>query len=293
MAGGVFISYRRSDSAAFAGRIADFFAYNYPDIHVFFDIIGIAPGENFSDVIQSRLASSEVVLAVIGRDWLTAADDSGRRRLDNPQDFVRLELSLALQLGARVVPVLLDNAEMPSPEDLPQDLQSLAYCNAEFMRGAAFQRDMQHLADFVASYVASSDKQVTEAASEPKTEPGSPVYESLIADLEQFCFRSAEDSFIVSESDSGKFVQFAKISPDTVMMDLPSQVFTTQAQKQAAAQFFSETYVAHTVDLGDDMFTYQVEFPAAPEFLAHVTLDVFERLFGEIPVAPLSSRIDA
>lgn len=294
MAGGVFISYRRSDSAAFAGRIADFFAYNYPDVRVFFDVSGIAPGEDFVDVIQSRINSSAVILAIIGESWLNSVDANGQRRLDNPQDFVHLELASAFELGARVIPVLLDNAQMPSAEQLPEDLRQLAWCNAEFMRGAAFQRDMQHLADFVADFVAQSDQQVFEPEEDTVTEPGSPVYEGLVGALQQFCFKSSDESFIILETNSGtgSFVQYAKTGPDEVVLDLPSVMFKTEEQQQAAHQFFSETYSGTTVDLGD-MFTYQLVLPKEPSYLAHVTLEVLERLFGEVPTTPLSYRIDA
>ena len=88
MAGGVFISYRRSDSAAFAGRIADFFAYNHPDVQVFFDTVAIQPGDDFVDTIRTRLAASSVVLAIIGDSWLDTADANGARRIDDPNDFV-------------------------------------------------------------------------------------------------------------------------------------------------------------------------------------------------------------
>lgn len=93
MPDGLFISYRRSDSAGFAGRIADYFTYRYPQIPVFFDATSIEPGEDFVESINMRLESSAVVLAPIGETWLDTRDPiSGERRIDNPNDFVRREL---------------------------------------------------------------------------------------------------------------------------------------------------------------------------------------------------------
>ena len=162
MPNGLFISYRRSDSAGFAGRIADYFTYRYPQIPVFFDATSIEPGQDFVESINMRLESSAVVLAPIGETWLDTRDAvSGERRIDNPNDFVRRELSMALARGARVIPLLLDNAQMPPASMLPDDLEPLARCNAQLMRHAAFARDVEHLGSFVVGHLETSTAPIT------------------------------------------------------------------------------------------------------------------------------------
>lgn len=149
MTGGIFTSYRRTDSASFTGRIRDFFEYNHADIQMFFDVNSIEPGHDFDEVINQRLAMSEVVLAVIGDKWLHVLDISGRRRLDDQADTVRRELSTALAMKLRVIPILLDKADMPSASDLPDDLKLLANRNAFFVREVSFKRDMEELGRIV------------------------------------------------------------------------------------------------------------------------------------------------
>lgn len=109
------------------------------------DIDTIGPGENYVDVIQKTCASCEVLLAVIGRGWLSAADENGNRRLDDPGDFVRMEISHVLQKGIRVVPVLVDGAKMPDGKSLPPDLKQLALRNAWEVNDKNFHHDVGQL----------------------------------------------------------------------------------------------------------------------------------------------------
>jgi len=290
MAGGVFISYRRSDSAAFAGRIADFFAYNHKDIRVFFDIVGIAPGDNFVETIRSRLESSEVVLAIIGPTWLEAADGSGDRRIDNPQDFVRMELSMALAMGARVIPVLLDDARMPDASQLPHDLEKLAYCNAEFMRGAAFARDAQHLGEFVSGFLAQSSRVITAPPQAPSRALAAEVKRSLVEAFTTYRDSGRDDDFIILENVDGRFVQFVKDGQGHVIMDLPYQALSASELATARA-LLSESYNADGDDQGD--ISYQVRLPLEPAYLSHITMDVFEHVYGALPDDPLGVEINA
>ncbi|KAA3655135.1 MAG: TIR domain-containing protein [Proteobacteria bacterium] len=122
---GIFISYRRDDSAGYAGRLYDRLAAHFGAGRVFMDVEGIEPGTDFVDAIEGAVASCRVLIVLIGDEWLTATDASGRRRLDDPHDFIRLETRAALARDIRVVPVLLDRAPMPTIDDLPEDLQAL------------------------------------------------------------------------------------------------------------------------------------------------------------------------
>ena len=127
MASRIFISYRRQDSAAHALMVADYLkrAFRSRDVFVDIDIDGMTAGQNFSKVLERRLAESEVMLAVIGPAWLDARDDSGRRRVDDPNDWVRLEIAGALKRNIRVVPVTVGGAALPEKSELPEALRPL------------------------------------------------------------------------------------------------------------------------------------------------------------------------
>jgi hypothetical protein len=119
----IFLSYRRSDAGSFAGRLHDHLSVKYP---VFRDVSGIAPGEDFRKRLDEALGRCRVLLAVIGDEWLDSRDEHGRRRIENSEDWVRQEISRALARNVPVIPVLVDEARMPRPEDLPEDLKPLA-----------------------------------------------------------------------------------------------------------------------------------------------------------------------
>lgn len=129
-AAGVFISYRREESSGQAGRLYDRLVARYGRDRVFRDIDVVKPGTNFVQRIDDAIRSSRAMVVLIGRDWLDVADESGRRRLDNPRDWVRLELTAALEHGTLVVPVLIGGARMPDEELLPEPLKPLASIQA-------------------------------------------------------------------------------------------------------------------------------------------------------------------
>jgi hypothetical protein len=124
--GAIFISYRREDAAGEAGRLSDHLARRFGEARVFIDIDTIAPGTDFIVELDRALADTKVLLVIIGRRWLDAADATGARRLDRADDFVRREIHSALSRGVRIVPVLVQGATMPSEADLPKPLAKLA-----------------------------------------------------------------------------------------------------------------------------------------------------------------------
>jgi TIR domain len=121
----VFLSYRRSDAGGYAGRLADTLAGRLGPKSVFQDVSAIAPGQDFELAIDRALDSSDAVLAVIGPDWLATDPATGDRRLNQPGDYVRLELARALERDVSVVPVLVGGAPLPEADDLPGDLRGL------------------------------------------------------------------------------------------------------------------------------------------------------------------------
>jgi len=104
-------------------------------------------GANFKQVIEKKVGDCDVLIAVIGNNWISTTDDSGGRRLDNPEDFVRLEIGTALRREICVIPVLVDGVNMPRSTDLPEDLRSLVWLNAlSITAGTYFEVDCQRLA---------------------------------------------------------------------------------------------------------------------------------------------------
>jgi hypothetical protein len=135
---GIFISYRRTDSAYPAGWLFDRLAEHFGRAQVFKDVDSLEPGEDFAEAITTAVASCAALVAVIGEQWLSSSDEHGRRRLDNPEDFVRLEIETALARGVRVIPVLVNGASMPRSADLPPGLQPLARRQAVELRPDRF-----------------------------------------------------------------------------------------------------------------------------------------------------------
>lgn len=122
----VFISYRRGDSAGWAGRLeTDLCRQLGPDTRVFMDVDGIPAGSDFARYIDATVGSCDALLAVIGPGWLKATDEQGLRRLDDPSDFVRLEIEAALRRGIPVIPTLVDAVPLPRHEELPPSLAKL------------------------------------------------------------------------------------------------------------------------------------------------------------------------
>jgi hypothetical protein len=123
---GIFVSYRRHDAGVSASLLRMALEQCLPGAPLFRDAESIEPGANFKARIEEAIRSSAVLLALMGPSWLTATDDAGHRRLDDPGDVLVWEITLALRLGVRVIPVLVEGAQMPQPEQLPQLLSELA-----------------------------------------------------------------------------------------------------------------------------------------------------------------------
>jgi hypothetical protein len=143
--GAVFLSYRREDASGTAGRLFDRLRADFGAGDVFMDVDSIEPGLDFVDVVNRRLDRCDVLLAVIGPGWLDAKDRQGRRRLDDEFDFVRLEISRALERGIRVIPVLVEGAAPVATQDLPDDLKALARRHAVEVRHDRFRSDADAL----------------------------------------------------------------------------------------------------------------------------------------------------
>ncbi len=160
----IFISYRREDSEGHAGRLSEDLIDWFGKTAVFMDVTDIEPGRDFRRVIEQQVASCGVLLAVIGKEWLTATDAKGRRRLDDPSDFVRLETASALKRDIPVVPVLVHGASMPRAEQLPDDLKDLAFRNSVELTHARWASDVQVLIAALLPHVDAGGRQLPTTA---------------------------------------------------------------------------------------------------------------------------------
>ncbi len=141
----IFISYRRGDSAGHTGRVYDRLVDHFGQDQVFMDVDTIRPGLDYVEAVQQAIAASDGLIAVIGQDWLTASDGTGGRRLDQPDDMVRLEIAAALERDILVIPVLVQEARMPVAAELPEGLKDLASRNALEVSDARFRSDIDRL----------------------------------------------------------------------------------------------------------------------------------------------------
>lgn len=144
---GIFLSYRRCDSQGYAGRLAADLRRALPGSEIFRDIETVDPGVDFRDSIQTALSASSVVLVLIGPMWGQTKDKKGKRRLDDPEDLMRLEIEAALRDDSvRVIPILLDDAEMPDEDLLPSDtLKKLLRRNACELSDQRWEADLERL----------------------------------------------------------------------------------------------------------------------------------------------------
>jgi hypothetical protein len=159
----IFISYRREDAEGQAGRLYRDLAAEFGADSVFMDVAAIQPGRDFRRAIDQSLSSCSAFLSVIGKNWLTAQDPSGQRRLDDSADFVRVETSAALKRDIPVIPVLVQGASTPRSDQLPDDLKDLAFRNALELTHPRWDSDVQLLIKALRPYLANTPQPAAES----------------------------------------------------------------------------------------------------------------------------------
>ena len=153
-AGGVFISYRREDSAYAAGWLYDRLRDRLGGEEIFKDDDNIRAGDDFVAAITAAVGSCQVVLVLIGKEWATVRDGTGARRLNDPDDFVRLEIEAALARDIRIIPVLVAGARMPDPAGLPPSIAPITRRQALELSPGRFDTDAQGVVAAVANTLA-------------------------------------------------------------------------------------------------------------------------------------------
>ncbi len=158
--GRIFISYRRAETSFAAGRIYDRLATHFGKEAIFMDVDTIEAGVDFVKILEDAVQSCDVLIALIGKQWLTAKDTTGGRRLDNPKDFVRIEIAAALNRKIRVIPVLVDGVSMPRSSELPKNLSTLSQRNAVQVNHPSFNADIRHLTSELKKALNAAEKSV-------------------------------------------------------------------------------------------------------------------------------------
>ncbi len=162
----IFLSYRRQDSQSATGRLADHLEARFGATRVFRDHESIVAGEDFADAIRRSVEAATVLLVIVGPRWLSAVDAAGSRRLDDPKDFVRLEVELALASDVAIVPVLVEDASMPAAHDLPPSLAEFARCQAVELSETRWRYDADQLVAALQSRFAIESEPVPFATSD-------------------------------------------------------------------------------------------------------------------------------
>lgn len=176
MGGNIFISYRRANDSGFAGRLYDRLCTTFPKENIFLDVDNIEPGLNFVTVLNEHIDKCDVVLVLIGHDWANVRDQDGRR-IDNPADFVRIEIESALKLGKFVVPVPVHGAAMPRAADLPGALKPLASIQGLPLSHERFHADVLRLIGVLEKALAARRAHTSAPAGKPAAIAPAPVAE--------------------------------------------------------------------------------------------------------------------
>jgi len=214
----IFLSYRREDSRADAGRLYDGLSARFGADAVFMDIDDIVAGENFAEKLKETLSGCGTLLVVIGPRWHDVVDGSGQRRLWSPNDYVRLEVASALERGIELIPVLVGGAHMPARADLPPNIADLALHQAISIADDRFHDDLDRLARVIA-----------------RAHPG-----DSRASRRRLAAAAAALVFAAFVTGAGWLVYVQRNAPRVQLRSAPDAVSTLQARAMMAARGFYE-----------------------------------------------------
>jgi hypothetical protein len=231
--GRIFVSYRREETAYPAGWLFDRLASHFGRGQVFKDVDSIELGDDFVEVITTAVGSCDVLLALIGDRWLTITDQDGRRRLDNPDDFVRLEIETALTRNVRVIPILVEGARMPRVDELPASLAKLVRRQALELSPSRFDFDTGRLLRVL-------ERTITEAQEQARQEAErAAAHRRQIEQLQdQIRERAAAQDWdtVLAINDQLTALDPAAADPDALASSAREQITRRQEAEDAAAQ---------------------------------------------------------
>lgn len=233
----IFISYRRGGESGYvAANLSDKLQQHFGETSVFLDVDDIPLGVDFREHIANAVGQCDVLLAIIGDQWARAVDEQGNRRLDNPSDFVRIEIESALKRNIPVIPVLVGKVQMPSAGDLPPSLQDIAYRNATELRAG---RDLhQHYAVLIqgleslfgvkkpAEGKAVSEKDPVDDSKQAKVSDTAGLLEEIEKSLDEFTDKNLWVGTIPPKKLNNAIATYApKVSPEDVLLLYDDTVF--------------------------------------------------------------------
>jgi TonB family protein len=210
----IFISYRREDSSGYAGRLFDSLEHRFGKTNIFMDIDSLAPGVDFFQVINSSVGSCDLLLAVIGKNWLSAKDEDGRARLENPEDFVRLEISAALKRDIRVIPVLVGGARMPRSQELPEELEGLARRQAFALHDDAWRPRIDWLIRNIEAHEETARTTREEQQRREAAEAAQKLERERIEAGRAAALREAEQERVAQEAEQARKAEHARLEQD-------------------------------------------------------------------------------
>jgi hypothetical protein len=156
----IFLSYRRDDAEAYAGRLHEKLSRTFGPDAVFMDLFGIRPGEVFPWTIQQAVVHADVVLALVGPRWLNISASGQKPRLEDPRDYVRREICAALDRGTLLIPVLLPGGIIPDPHSLPDDLGGLEELQFHELSARHWDTDVEHLSAIIRDHLEGTNQRV-------------------------------------------------------------------------------------------------------------------------------------
>lgn len=253
----IFINYRRSDSAGYAGRLYDRLVKHFGADHLFMDIDQIEPGEDFVEVLQKKLQAVQVAVVLIGKSWLDSKDETGQRRLDNPDDWVRIEIATLLERKIRVIPVLVGGAVIPRSSQLPESLILLARRQAFEISDTRFHSDVDKLIQTLEKIIPSQPAQLppkpnldTFGSSEPDDAKHLKLTDALHSPAQKLSRSAIEQSESVFVQDFEP--QMVRIPPGTFIMGSPE----SEAGRSSAEGPQRKVTLAYPFEIG----RYEVTF---------------------------------
>jgi hypothetical protein len=280
----VFISYRRDDAAGFSHAIHDRLVEHLPSQRVFMDVLGIESGVDFVKKLEAALDQCGVLLVLIGKRW-AGSDETGRSRLQNARDWVRIEVQTALRRGIKVIPVLLDGATMPAEASLPEDLRPLVRLQAVDLRTSRLDADVWDLLGAVMRAVGETW---------PPAAPGGPIY-AVTSGIYAF-FAGASLLFLLiaslfTEASAAAVLGIALFALNAiVILRLPIHASVYNLSRQGALRIGAGLHLAafSALMLGDGSADGAVVFvfglvPAALLFLAAFAMQ--RRAHSSMPIS--------
>ena len=247
----LFISYRRDDSAGYAGRLYDRLEQEFGRDNVVMDVDAIPLGADFVEVLGDEVVKCDVLLAIIGSRWLDARDEDGNRRLENPADFVRIEIETALTRDIRVIPILLEGTRIPKADQLPDDLRKLSVRNALNLRHASFFDDMERLIRGLKRVVRHKAKMELKAAEE--AEARRKAEEERKAAEEAEAQETREWGLVISSRDKNVIQDFLERWPHSQRAEAARARIAALERKAAEAQAAQPT-PAPVIASSDDRY---------------------------------------